>query len=54
MAVDLAVILLPEIGMQEAALMLRRHAIPFRVASRVLTALRRRRCANSPKLPAVQ
>jgi len=54
MVIDLAVILLPEVGMREAALMLRRHNTPFRIAARTLTTLRRRRIADSPTLSDVQ
>jgi hypothetical protein len=45
MAVDLAVILLPAIGTQEAARMLWHHNTPLRVAIRVLATRRRRNSA---------
>ena len=54
MVIDLAVILLPEVGMQEAALMLRRHNTSFRIAARTLTSLRRRRIAKGPMLIDIQ
>lgn len=41
--IDLAVILRPAVGTQEAARMLRRHQIPLAAALRVLTTSRRRR-----------
>jgi hypothetical protein len=43
MIIDLAVILLPEVGMHEAALMLRRHQTPLHIAFRTLITSRRRR-----------
>lgn len=45
MVIDLAVILLPEVGMHEAASMLRRHLIPFPIAFRTLATRRHRRIA---------
>ena len=54
MVIDLVVILLPEVGMQEAALMLRRHNTPFRIAAPTLASLRRRRIAEGPKLIDIQ
>lgn len=43
MIIDLAVILLPEVGIYEAALMLRRHLTPLPIAFRTLATTRRRR-----------
>ncbi len=54
MVVDLAVILLPEVGVREAALMLRRHNTPFGVAARTLTTLWRRRVDDPPELVQIQ
>jgi hypothetical protein len=45
MVVDLAVILLPAIGVQVAARMLHRHETPLAVAIRVLSTARRRNAA---------
>jgi hypothetical protein len=45
MSVDLAVILLPEVGTQEAARMLRRQDVPLAVALRALSTPRRRNMA---------
>jgi hypothetical protein len=42
MSVDLAVILLPDVGIQEAARMLRRQDVPLAVALRALSTPRRR------------
>lgn len=43
MLIDLAIILLPEIGVAEAARMLYRHQVPVELTRRVLTRARKRR-----------